>query len=93
MFSERFRLLIRGTNTRSAPVRNLPLIRYAFCAVLGAHCYRLLVARRYKASSLLCFTAAKKMFQLTAFVEWICNFSQNIVIFLIGSIAPKLFSY
>lgn len=50
----------------------------------GAHRYRLFFARRYKTNSLLCSTAAKKMFQLTAFVKMACNFSQNTVNFIIG---------
>jgi len=42
----------------------------------------LFFARHYKMNSLLDFTVVKKMFQLTTLVYMVCNFSQNIVIFV-----------
>jgi len=91
--AKKLHLLICRRKTTKLPSENRGLIRYVFCVEFRVHCYRLLFARRYKTGSLLCFTAAKKMFQLAAFVGLLCNFSQNIVNFLIGSNLVAIVSF
>lgn len=76
------RILVRVLKNTKLPSKRLRFIRCAFSVKLSTHCYYPPVARRYRVGPLLCFTAAKKMFQLAAFVRLVCNFSQNIVTFL-----------